>query len=306
MDIRSPRWVALLVVSGLVAVLAGCTGDRPPTELDGDLTDEWGGFADPVGFVPSAQVCHPDPFTTTAPLAGYRPVDCAEPHVVETVHVGRFGESASERDTPPAPDSAAHRRAYRECEDRAEDYLGAGFRQGRLWLGVAVPPEPGWEGGARWFRCDVMEVESVYGEPVQREGSLAGKLADDPALRLGCYTVEVADGAVERMSPVGCDQPHQAEFVGAWPAPGGDYPDPADDDAEAEVYAGCRERVAEFVSLPADGDLVYRTGTIADWMSRQDWEAGDRAFRCYLWLPDEELTESLRDAGAEALPVQTG
>ena len=112
-------------------------------------------------------------------------------------------------------------RERRECEDRAEEYLGAGFRQGRLWLGVAVPSEPGWEGGARWFRCDVMEVESVYGDPVQREGSLAGKLADDPALRLGCYTVEVADGAVERMSPVGCDQPHQAEFVGAWPAPGG-------------------------------------------------------------------------------------
>jgi hypothetical protein len=306
MDNQLPRWLALGLVTGLAAaLLAGCGGDDPPAGVDGDLTNGWGGLADPAAFVPAAQVCHPDPFTAAVPLAGYQPVDCDQPHLVETVHVGEFGAKAAELDAPPAPDSSPQRRAYRECEEQVKDYLGADFRQGRLWLGVSTPTEQGWQGGARWFRCDLMEIESVYGEPVRREGALSGKLADDQALRLGCYQVAVEDGAVEEMSPVGCDQPHQAEFVGIWRAPDGSYPDPSDDDAEAAVYEGCRERVASYVSVPADGDLVYRTGAIADWMSRQDWQAGDRAFRCYLWLPERELTRSLRDRGTDALPVQT-
>jgi hypothetical protein len=298
--------MALVMVSATAAVLlAACGGGGPPAGVDGDLTDEWGGLAGPEPFVPAAQACHPDAFTASAPLTAYQPVGCDQPHLVETVHVGRFGEQASKLDAPPTPDSSAQRRAYSECEKQVKEYLGADFRQGRLWLGVATPSEQGWEGGARWFRCDLMEVESVYGAPVPRQESLSGKLAEDRKLRLGCYSVSVEDGSVRKMSPVSCDKSHDAEFVGLWRAPDGRYPDPAADDAEAGVYEGCRERVAQFVSVPVDGDLVYRTGTIADWMSRQDWDAGDRAFRCYLWLPDRDLTRSLFDAGTDALPVRT-
>lgn len=304
---RSPRLTALVAVAGglAAAVLAGCAGEDPPAGVDGDLTGGWAGFAELAPFRPSAPACHPDAYAPTAPLSSYQPVDCDQSHLVETVHVGTFPDKAAEQDTPPAPDSGPQRAAYQECEKRAEEYLGADFRQGRLWLGVAVPSDQGWAGGARWFRCDVMEVESVYGDPVAREGPLSGTLAEDSGLELGCYTVAVEDGQVSEMSPVACDKKHQAEFVGVWRAEDGDYPDPADGDAEATVYDGCRQRVADYVSVPADGDLVYRTGTIADWMSRQDWQAGDRAFRCYLWLPERDLTESLRDAGTEALPVQT-
>jgi hypothetical protein len=306
MSNRSPQWVALGVVSGLaVAVLAGCGGGDRPEGVDGDLLNGWGGFIDPVPFVPTAQVCHPETFTASAPLTEYRPVDCGESHLVETVFVGRFADEAAELEAPPAPDSGEQRSAYRECEEQAEEYLGADFRRGRLWLGVATPSEQGWQGGARWFRCDLMEVESVYGDPVPREGSLSGTLTGDSGLRLGCYTVAVADGAVEEMNPIGCDESHEAEFVGVWRAEDGEYPDPSDGDAEDQVYEGCRERVAGYVDVPVDGDLIYRTGAIADWMSQADWAAGDRAFRCYLWLPDRELTESLRDGGTEALPVQT-
>lgn len=306
MNDRSPRWMALVVVSGLAAAaLAGCGGGDPPDGVDGDLAGGWAGFTEPVPFRPEAPACHLDGFAPAAPLAGYQPVGCDESHLVETVHVGSFEDEAAELDAPPAPDSSEQRTAYRECEKQVEEYLGADFRQGRLWLGVATPSEPGWQGGARWFRCDLMEVESVYGDPVARESSLSGTLADDSPLRLGCYTVAVEDGQVEKMSPVACDETHEAEYVGAWRAEDGDYPDPADEDSEALVYEGCRQRVADYASVPNDGDLVYRTGTIADWMSRPDWEAGDRAFRCYLWLPDRELTGSLREAGTEALPVQT-
>lgn len=306
MNNRFPRWLALGVWCGLAATaLAGCSDDDRPAGIDGDLTGAWGGFGDPVPFLPAVQACHSQAFTASVALADYRPVTCDQQHLAETVHVGTFAGAAAELEAPPAPDSAEQRAAYQECDQRATEYLGGDFRQGRLWLGVAAPTEPGWQGGARWFRCELVEVESVYGDQVPREGSLAGTLSGDSGLKLGCYAVAVADGAVEQMSPVGCDEVHQAEFVGVWRAPSDAYPDPADGDAETQVYEGCREQVAAYVSVPADGDLVYRTGTIADWMSRQDWDAGDRAFRCYLWLPEQELTESMREAGTDALPVQT-
>jgi hypothetical protein len=300
------RWVPAVAVAGATAiVLAACGGDRPDG-VDGDLTNQWGGFAEAARFEPAAQACHQDGYQSTAPLAEYQPVGCDQPHLLETVHVGTFEDldEAAELDTAPAPDSSEQRQAYRECEKQAADYLGADFREGRLWLGVAVPSAAGWDGGARWYRCDLMEVESVYGDAVERQGTLAGQLGGDsadPKLQLGCYQVAVDDSDVAELSPVACDETHEAEFVGTWRPDGGGYPD---GDAEDDVYDGCRERVAKYVDVPADDNLVYRTGAIADWMSEQDWAAGDRAFRCYLWLPDRELTESLAGDGDDALPIQ--
>jgi len=288
-----------------VLLLAACGGEDLPDGMDGTVANDWGAFSEVVQFVPEAAVCHQGAYQPTAPAAEYAPVVCDETHLAETVHVGTFGGEAAELDAPPAPDSGEHRAAYRECDEQAADYLGDGFREGRLWLGVALPTAAGWEGGARWFRCELLEVESVYGDAVEREGSLAGTLEEDSALRLGCYQVAVDDGVVSELTPAACDETHQAEFVGVWRADGGGYPDPSDGDAEEQVYDGCREQVAAYVDVPNDGDLIYRTGTIADWMSEQDWAAGDRAFRCYLWLPDSELTSSLAGAGADALPVQT-
>jgi hypothetical protein len=300
------RLMNLAAVAGAASVamtMAACGGDPPPG-VDGDLADGWAGLAEPVVFAPDPQVCHEQPFQQVAPLVDYAPVTCEESHLLETFHVGAF---PADLDEPPAADSDPYRGAYRECEEQATEYLGGDFRQGRLWLGVAVPAAAGWEGGARWFRCDLVEVESVYGDPVPRQATLAGALAGDgePPLRLGCYQVTVEDSEVTEMAPVGCDESHEAEFVGAWRAPGGAYPDPSDSDAEALVYEGCREQVAAYVDVPADGDLQFRTGAIADWMSESEWRAGDRAFRCYLWLPGRELTESLAGAGTDALPIQT-
>jgi hypothetical protein len=299
------RRLLAAAAGGTVVVMLAAACSSPPEGVDGDLTDDWGELGEPVAFVPDPGACHQGPYQEVAPLAEYQPVDCGEPHLAETVHVGTFTDEAAQLEAAPAAGSPELREAYRECAQQAEEVLGADFRSGRLWLGVAIPSEAGWAGGARWFRCELLEVESVYGDAVEREGSLAGALSEDSPLALGCFTVNTDGEAVEQMSPVGCDETHEAEFVGVWQAPNGPYLDFANDNAESRVYDGCRERVAAYVDVPVDGDLVFRTGTIADWMSELDWEAGDRSFRCYLYLPDRDLTESLAGAGTDALPVQT-
>ena len=109
---------------------------------------------------------------------------------------------------------------------------------------------------------------------------------------------------IDAMNPIACEERHHAEFVGVWTAPDEEYL-PIDDDAASEqVHVGCREKVAEYVDVPVDGDLEFRTGTIATWMDQADWDNGDRGYRCYLYLDEGELTDSLEGAGPDALPVQ--
>lgn len=299
------RATAAAIAAAAALLLGACGGGRPDG-VDGDLSGGWGTFGQPVSFTPTAGMCHQEGYLPTVPAPEYRPVPCDQPHLIETLHVGSFTGAVTERKKPPKAGSKAMRRAYRECDERAAEFLGADFRHGRLWLGVATPSEAGWSGGARWFRCDLSEVASMYGEPVERDSSLAGALGEDPGgLGLRCFRAKTKDGEIQKMTPIACKKVHQVEFVGVWRAPNGPYPSYEDDSAEASVYDGCREKIAEYVDVPVDGDLVYRTGAIAHWMSEQDWEMGDRSFRCYLWLPGRDIKKSLAGAGTDALPIRT-
>lgn len=288
-----------MVTAGAMGLLlAGCT---PPEGIDGDLVSAWGAMPEPVGFVPDPGVCHDTDYQESASLLDYEPVDCAAPHRTETVYVGAFEGEAAERVSPPEPGTAGWRDAFGQCEDGAAEYLGADFRYGPLWLGVTVPTATAWEGGARWLRCDVVELETS-----QREGSLAGALSGSSDLRLGCFTAEVDDqeGWVEALDPVPCDEPHDTEFVGVWRSPDASYPNEDNDSAWQRIHQGCRERVAEFADVPVDEDLLFRTGTIAVPMEPEDWDNGDRGIRCYLWLDGFETDQSLQGAGPEGLPIR--
>lgn len=294
----------------LVLLLAGCA---LPDGVDADLVGGWAGMPEPVGFVPEAEVCHDDQFRDNVTLSGYEPVPCDQRHVLDTVHVGRFDGEAADRSTPPPPGSPEMRTAYQECDSAATDYLGADHRHGRLWLGVALPTRYAWDGGARWFRCDlgVWRDHESRPELVRHDVELRGALAERSEVSLGCYAPIVAsdedDGSedefIEEMKPVRCSDPHSAEFVGVWTAPDTSFPDLDNEDDWLRVHRECRSLVADYVGVPDDGDLEYRTGTIVTGLAEWEWEAGDRGFRCYLWLSDREFNESLKDAGTSGLPL---
>lgn len=294
-------------LAGLLLAGLGLAGCAPPDGVDGDLTGGWAALPGPTPFVPEAG-CHPVGHRETSSLAGYRPVECADSHVAETFHVGEFTGDAADRVTPPPDGSPERRAAYRECDEAATGFLGADFRHGRLWLGVATPSSRAWEGGARWFRCELVELHGPQDWPGRnRRGSLAGALADESDLALGCYQAVEPEGGADgdiRLRPRECDEPHNAEFAGVWRAPDIPYPPADDEEAAVRVFRGCRERVAEYADVPDDGNLVFRTGTVATWMSEAEWNNGDRGFRCYLYLEGAELTESLEGAGTAGLPVR--
>ncbi|GGJ97479.1 hypothetical protein GCM10010123_29390 [Pilimelia anulata] len=299
---RVGRALRAALVPALLGALAACGTGRPPG-IDGVLADEWPDLPELTTFTPRDETCHAA-FAESGPRAAYEPVDCDKPHKTETIHVGGFTGTAAEAKSPPTTSSAAYRGAYATCDKEATKFLGKDFRYGRLWLGVTVPSSPGWAGGARWYRCELGEVANVedFGDLINRSGTLADGLATASPLDLGCYRVTAsAAGAITKMTPVACTGRHNSEFVGVFTAPAAlAYPTTGPD--WERMHTRCRAVVATYVKVPNDANLRYRTGTVAVPNTEEDWEAGNRGVRCYLYVNTGKFTESLKGAGVKGLP----
>lgn len=298
------RWMSALVLAGAVGL--GVSGCAPPGGSDGDLTNDWAPLGEPAVFTPAAETCHSGDFSETVYLSSYVPVDCGTSHRLETVHVGTFAGAAGEGSAPPASGSAPFGTAYAECDTRARAYLGADWRIGRLWLGVALPSPVGWAAGARWFRCDVSELSNVEdnGDVVSRTASLKGALQAAGPLRLGCYATTLTRAeTIDQMPPVDCGARHNSEFTGVWRAPAGwKYPS-AERDWQA-FYDGCYQVAARFVEV-SQSTIRFRAGVVALPGGPDDWRSGNRGVRCYLWISDGRFTRSLKAAGDRGLPIRS-
>jgi predicted small secreted protein len=293
------RWRATAIAVALIA--AALTGCATPAGVDGDLGDDWRPMAQARQFAPKAGECHltSDP---TSPL-NYQPVDCAQPHRLETIHVGTLTGALADRPIPPPFHSAVMRPVFTDCDARAREFVGDDWRNGRLSVQAAPPSPESWRAGSRWYRCDIFEVSehsSVNGSRdavMSRAGTLRGALARSSALAHRCFNEYERDS----LESAACGRPHRYEFVGIWTAPDGRY-GAVHEDANT-VFARCRVLVARFVGLPVNaGDLRNRTGTYYTLPSEDAWIRGDRGIRCFLWSDNRELTRSLKGAGPKALP----
>ncbi|MFG1605804.1 septum formation family protein [Actinoplanes sp. NPDC049265] len=296
---RFRGWVA----GALLLVLAGCGN---PGGVDGDLTDGWGAIQAPTGFTPEPGACHLANFSNVGTRAAYEEVDCDLKHRTETVFVGKYADPAAQAAAPPADDSAAARGAYQTCDAKTSAYVAAPWRTGRFWIGVTHPSPAAWTGGARWFRCEVLEISSIEddGGLVMRLGTVKDALkASGSDLLLGCYAIQLdSNGAISTMPAASCGARHNAEFVGVWDADDLDYP--KDDKQWAKFHEGCRKLIASFAKVPDDADLQYRTGVVSLPGGEDVWRLGDHGVRCYMWLDGAELTKSLKGVGIKELPVQ--
>jgi hypothetical protein len=298
------RRIAVVFLVALLMILTGCA---MPEGVDGDVGDDWKQMAAPTGFEPVAEACHAGGFADVGLRSAYEAVPCAETHRTETVAVGTFTGEAATAAAPPKKGSAGAREAYASCDEEATAYVGGSWHTARLWLGVVQPSAAAWTGGARWYRCDLLEISSVEddGDLVARTGTLRDALrVPDSPLLLTCYAVAVdSSGAIDTMPGAACTDTHNAEFVGVWTAPDTlAYPVAGDD--WAEFHVGCRTLIAEFVGVPDDKNLEFRTGVVSLPGGQDVWAAGDRAVRCYLWVDGAKLTGSLKGKGDKALPIQ--
>lgn len=296
------RSLAATALAVAVCVFASACGNPG---IDGRLADDWGALPEPKPFVPSAGVCHLTNFNEAPPLLTVNPLDCTILHKLETTHVGTFTAAAANRVSPPPRGSSEMRAAYAECDARTSEYVGGEWRDGRLWLGVALPTADAWNGGARWFRCDVSEMSTVESEGAvnARTASLKGALAAPSPLRLGCYATKLDKKQnIDTMTGVDCAKSHNSEYVGVWRAPDVTYPDRPGE--WERFYTGCYEKVAKYVGVPNDRNIRFRTGVVTLPSGADGWKAGDRGVRCYLWISDAKFNRSLKGTGNAGLPVR--
>jgi hypothetical protein len=282
------RFSRVLLSGALLAALSGCGSVS--------LADEWPAFAEPTGWEPKAGDCSSSFYEVMA-RTSYKPMNCTGLHMTETVHIGRFIDSAAAESKPPVRGSTALLLAWAECDAKTTEFLGGQWRDARITIGVSIPSTGNWESGARWFRCEAASMDSPFGRRATTSKSLKGELAGNSTLRVGCFVVSEEDDGPE----VACDKPHQGEYVGSFPSKETRtwHLEAANKDV---VYRKCRSLVAAYVGVPDDRNLEYRTSA-GFWVPEQEtWDTGDRSVRCFLYL-GKTLTRSLKGGGTRALPI---
>jgi putative regulator of septum formation len=285
-----PGFSRVLLAVALLAAVSGCARV--------DLVNEWPSLADPTGWEPEAGVCTDEGYAETSYRTAYKPLDCTKSHAFETVYIGQFTGDAANLPRPPGSDHSAMRAAWGECDTKTTEYLGAPWRDGRIWIGVSVPSAGTWEGGARWFRCEVMASSDRFGEtPHKLTASLKGTFAAS-GLKFGCF-VRPEDEAAQWQT-VDCGAQHNIEYVGSFQVTV-EHDKVKDDDG---LHIRCRSLIAAYAGVPDDGNMKYRVGTYVSWRNEESWEAGDNWIRCHLWTSTRMLTASVKGGGTKVLPIQ--
>ncbi len=293
------RGITGIVLAASTLLAASACANAPGT--DGNLVNEWSAMAAPEGWTPKAETCHKE-FAVTTYRRSYSPVACATDHRYETVFLGEFAGDAAGLPSPPtAPGSPELVAAYKECDAKTTAYVGAEWRSGRLWIGVSVPSQGAWEGGARWYRCEVTLKQDSYNPgPTTVSKSLKNEFGGASDLKYGCYSIPEDEAAP--WVAAACTAAHNAEFVAAIPV-SFTYAELDTDAAADSIHAKCRSAIAAYVGVPDNGDMKYRTGTYYRYPSENDWIAGDRNIRCHLWKGKKTLNRSLKGTGNAGLPI---
>jgi hypothetical protein len=284
------RWAATLAAALALAV-SGCSD--LPSGVDGDLTNGWSPPPAAKQFRPAANQCHPR-LADESTIDDYAPVPCARPHLAETAVLADLTGVAAGSSA-----EANQGRAYRECSQRVTAFLGGDWRTGWLVVQPVLPSQQAWEGGARWFRCDVAETSPADGDLVRRSGSLKGALKGAGKVRMTCANPTIVSEQVTGMRAMPCAGKHTSEFVGIFLT----RKSSAAALTSAELQKGCHAAIAKFTGIPNDGSIKNRVGWLGFPPDTTSWKLGDRAIRCFLWLNGEKMTGSYRNAGTRKLKI---
>jgi hypothetical protein len=233
-------------------------------------------------------------------------VDCAQPHLSETYHIGTFPPGGETEPTiVPVVGSNRFRYAYDECVDRAAQFLGADHYESRLAVVPVLPAERQWAGMARWFRCELMEVAALDRTVATRTGSLRGALSGtDGVGAAGPLLPTCADTTLNETGNqatavlfTSCEGPHDVELTGAYLLAEGDYPGGAV--VGASTLDGCKRVSAAYVGISADD--VLRPGTpvvaFASDLTELQWSVGVRWAWCFYGSDLQPRTGSVKGLG---------
>ncbi|MET7420332.1 septum formation family protein [Dactylosporangium sp. NPDC005555] len=290
------RWTVGLSVS-LVLFVAGCAD---PADTDGDLVNGWAAMAAPTVPKPAAGECWT--YSGDADKLAVGPdlveVECSQPHASETFHVGEFTGPVGGRTTVPT--GADLTDAFAACQSEANNFLGGDWHDGKLVMRILPPSTKQWNGDARYYRCDLIEVSDDTYTISPRTSGLKDTLRGNRPVEIGCVKVATdSGGGIEDFVPTKCDTLHNGEYTGTFYSPDA-RPYPSDAAARRTLLQpGCKTIVARFLGL-TDAQFDDNKQISFAWSTATParWNYGDRTARCYLMLEGKlSVSRSLRANG---------
>jgi hypothetical protein len=265
--------LAAAVAAGLLALVGGCSPFIPtPTPR-------------PSPFRPDAGTCHAS-YVSEGPASIYKPIDCEQRHVAETIYVGTLRDAVS-RPVAGTIEAFQAFQAFTACDGQAGEFLGGDWHGAKLRLQLTIPSREDWAAGARWYRCELspIDVPSHFSEGWH--GSLRGELAKaDSRLALHCLSFDPGDSGLLQIP---CSDKHNSEYVGTIGITTLDEIDDSDRLAER-----CLDQVGIYAGITYHDELDRATRVW--WNAPQDHEflGGDHRVRCFAWWAGTTKTRSLK------------
>ncbi len=229
-------------------------------------------------------------------LHGVR-VNCTARHSTETYYVGTITDARTDALTvPPRAGAREFKPLYQVCAKRAVEFLGGDYHLGRLAIVPVLPTKTEWSAGARFYRCEVMEIMANR-KVLQRTTSVKDGLRGKRPLAIGCANRSVdGDGNITSFTWVDCATPHHLEFTGLYTHRDGEVPTEATLRERAAVGClgvGIRYTGHSPSEVNNDGKYSWVFSHIND--VDTTWRVGDRTHHCYLGAyPAKKLTGSIK------------
>jgi hypothetical protein len=280
---RVPRRASVLGALAVLGALtlAGCSGDGDDTP-DEDRASPSPSTSEAPPEPPRAGECRRlDLDEATLATSDAPAVPCSRRHTAVTIHVGRLSAAVPGGDAAPldVESDPVQRRVAESCRSRLPRFLGGdeeALTLSRFQVVWFTPTAEEHEGGADWFRCDVLAPDrgdQLLTLPPPR--ALEGVLDKADALDTFGLCGTAAPGA-PGFERVACARNHSWVAIGTIPLEGGNrYP------GKAEVrQAGdepCAERVREARGFPVEFQYGW------EWPTAEQWAAGQRYGFC--WSP---------------------
>ena len=191
------RRTALLVVAPILlvaAIVAGVVLALRPASTGAEAD------AAPAAVVPEVGACYAARSYSTFDLTAdkHERVDCDAPHGLQAVAV---------KDGSGESPNMAHQIEW--CQQETTKFLGMNWLMTLARPAVSVPSTAAWRAGMRWYRCDVLTVDRMFGRPTTRQGRLTGH--EDP---VRCLNWLPEHSLISAIGPATCDQAHYGELAG--------------------------------------------------------------------------------------------
>src|SRR5262249_6995568 len=127
----------------------------------------------------------------TRPAYGSNPVPCTTGNqLTEVAYVGMFTGKDAEQSAPPGERTSGRKAVYDQCQQGASAYLGGDWHLATVALIVVVPADASWQGGARWFRCDLAVIATPVDRIADRRTAAKDGLTGDRPLAISCLTTK--------------------------------------------------------------------------------------------------------------------